>query len=149
MLINEILSKKVDYTVTRASDERFIAKAEIGGRNITFEAEKPYGEDDDVWEVEFSERGDHLQFGKTFKKTGSGNQLEVFAMVKDCMSEFIERYKPTKIEFTAEKDGDNDNRANLYKKLLDKFNTHGYKVETARGQGVIGKFMKFSLTRTD
>jgi hypothetical protein len=118
MKLNEILDKKVDYEVVKSSSSVFHTRAEINGRIINFGAvEEGPGE----WEIEFNEKAD----GKiTYAATGSGGELEVFAMVKASTEEFVQRYKPRVMMFTSDKDG--TGRSKLYDKLAKKFKIPGY-----------------------
>lgn len=129
MKLTEILNKKVDYTVIKATNDTFKTRATIGDREITFTANSTDDGGDDDWEISFSE----MQPGRltTFDRTGSGNELEVFSMVKDSIIEFISRQQPQVMVFTADKSEGNEknNRANLYARLIAKFKVPGYAVE--------------------
>lgn len=122
MLVQEILNKKTDYEVIRASSNAFRAKAEINGRTIMFSAEDE--DESGEWGIAFSEIDSKGR--RTYKQTGSGGELEVFSMIKDCMLEFVERYQPAMMKFTADKDNGADTRANAYERLIKRFNVPGY-----------------------
>lgn len=129
MKLTEILNKKVDYEVERASGTLFHTRAEIGGRIINFAAvEEAFGE----WELSF---GEMTATRATYAKTGSGNELEVFAMVKDSILEFISRNAPDVMYFTADKEGkkEKNNRAELYDRLIKRFKIPGYKYSREKG----------------
>lgn len=117
MKLNEILNKKVDYEVINAKSVFFQTRATIGDRIINFGA---VDNDDGSWDIQFAEK---TKEGRTtYKKTGSGNELEVFSFVKDSLLDFISRYQPEKMCFTADKDSEEkDNRANTYERLLKRF----------------------------
>lgn len=134
MLIAELLNKKVDYEVSRATSDYFEAIAEIGSRTIRFSADKvDVEENGDVWEVEFAEYVPGKR--QTYQLTGSGNELEVFAMVKDCMLELVQRYQPYKLKFTADKDNGKDKRGNTYERLIKRFKMPGYSYERTEETG--------------
>ena len=124
MKLNEILSKKVDYEVTKETSERFDTMAKIGDRTISFTSGKvDHGDSLETWDVEFAE----IKNGKkTYAASGSGNELEVFSMIKDSILELVSRYHPDKITFTAQKEGEGDKRANAYERLVKRFNIPGY-----------------------
>jgi hypothetical protein len=93
-------------------------KTKIGNREIVYMVHIGKGfEDETVATIEFSEKA---LDGKTstYDKTGSGNEMQVFAFVIDCVRDTIIDYSPDIIEFVAVKsDG---NRGRLYKKLASK-----------------------------
>lgn len=119
MKLQEILDSKVPYEVVTSTARTFRAKAKIGGRYITFEA------DDNMnggWDIQFSETDGDEGSSPAFGKTGRGNELAVFSMVSAAFKEFLDRYHPPAITFTADKDDKgSDTRAKLYRKLLDKY----------------------------
>jgi len=128
MLINEILDRKVKYTVMKDSDSQFKAQAKINGRDIVFYAEETWH---GIWEVAFGEKTDDA-FDITYKKTGNGGELEVFSMVKELTLEMIKKHDPKKITFQAAKE-ENGNRGNLYARLVERFKIPGYKIERKSG----------------
>lgn len=131
MKLTEILNKKVDYEVVRATNSVFHTRATIGDRVINFGAI----DEEDYWELSFGEK---TKDGKvTYKQTNSGNELEVFSMVKDSILEFITRYNPAVMELTADKsEGQEVNtRANLYGRLINKFKLPGYTVNRESKNG--------------
>jgi len=145
MKLNEILNRKVDYEVTSKTDVLFRAKAEIGNREIIFEAK--YDKQGKFWDIGFKERNDD---GITYDTSGSGNEFEVFAMVKDCITEMIAHYKPDTLIFSADMGGDYDTRADVYERLMKKFKVPGYTV--TRKDKSLGKvhkvqFAEFSITK--
>lgn len=117
MKIFELLQKDVPTSVHRATATAFITKAVIGGRTIEFRAEL---QDDGAWGIVFAERQAHHDWpreGKpTFKKTGSGSALDVGAMVLSSLKEFVQRYAPETMEFSAS----NDTRASIYARAMAK-----------------------------
>jgi len=140
MKLNELLNKKVDYEVQINTHEDFVAVATIGGRNITFKAE--YRDTTDDWLINFAEVDEKK---RAYGKTGSGNELEVFAMVKDCILEVIKLRKPRQLRFSASIENGKDNRASLYRKLLDRFKVPGYEVNTKKS----GESETFRIVRNE
>jgi hypothetical protein len=109
LLTLEVLDTKVPYEVIKATSHAFRTQAEIGGRNVFFSATY----DEDHWEIEFYEiKKGMISSGVT----GSGAEFKVFAFVKSSTQEFIDRYKPDRIEFSSEKDS--RSRAKLYVRLF-------------------------------
>lgn len=136
MLLNEILDDKVDYKVIEDSDDIFGTSASIGGRTIQFFAEKY---EPGKWTLSFGElKGRKL----TTDKTGNGSELAVFSMVKDSILEFVEKYDPKLMHFTAAKEAfkEKNNRGSLYARLINRFKIPGYKFEYTKGQ--YGDFFK-------
>lgn len=119
MLLQELLDSKVKYTVTKETAKIFTTQAEIGGRVIHFEA---LNDGEQGWVIDFAEvvtKNDRT--GHHFGRTGSGSELQVFSMIVDSLKEFVARYHPTLVTFTADKDGESDTRAKLYRRLADKY----------------------------
>jgi len=119
MLLQEILNSKVKYTVTKETAKTFATQAEVGGRIIQFTA---YNDGEQGWSIDFAEVVTKSnRTGPVFGRTGSGSELQVFSMIVDSLKELEARYHPTMITFTADKDGDSDTRAKLYRRLADKY----------------------------
>jgi len=120
MLLSEILNSRVKYTVTKETAKIFATRAEIGGRDIQFLA---VNDGDQGWSIDFAEVDikDGKDLGHKYGRTQSGSELQVFSMIIDSLKEFESRYHPTMITFTADKDGDSDTRAKLYRRLADKY----------------------------
>jgi len=150
MLLKEILNKKVKYTVEKANHYSFFTRATIGNRDIVFRADHDDEKGENFWYVTFEEfKKSEDGESSTYDITGSGNELEVFSMVKDSLLEFIEKYKPKLIEFTAEKENDSDNRARLYARMLKRFRVSGYTYDIS-DKHIFGRKVKaFALIRND
>lgn len=124
MLLQELLNTDVKYKVTRASSGSFKTRATIGKRDILFTASKSDHPDGlDSWSLEFEQisvdRSGRKEF--TFRKTNGGKPFEVFSMIRASIEEFLQRYHPEEIRFSAEKDDDGDDtRPQVYKRLLAK-----------------------------
>jgi hypothetical protein len=117
MLIQELLNSKVDYEVTKQNASTFKTLAQIGDRWITFIATK---EDEDVWDLAFYE-SENWNAPLTSAKTGSGDELKVFSMVMASIKEFLDRYSPNTVIFTADKDDGSETRAKLYGRIASKY----------------------------
>jgi hypothetical protein len=123
MLLNEILDSKMDYEVKAERDDTFMTSMQIGERTIRFvAAEESPGE----WEISFHE----IKNGKrTYDLTKNGDELKVFSMVIASTKEFVQRYTPRVIMFTADKEG--NVRGQLYDRLSKKFKLPGYTYQKA------------------
>lgn len=146
MKLNEILNKKVAYEVIEDEHGIFATSAKIGERYIIFFAGDEH--DDGVWEIEFKESKTSKHHGSTFDLTGSGNELQVFSMVKDSIKELISKHKPKSIVFTASKTNGSSKRADAYERLLKRFTVPGYSFERAEEpEADFGPRSKFTLTK--
>jgi hypothetical protein len=125
MKIFELLDTKVPYEVVLHTANSFWARSEIGGREIEFRAVK--NDEGDGWEIMFAERtpsrttkdGVHMRPTLSYAATGKGHALTVGTMVVDSLKEFIARYKPQSIDFTAEKS--EPAREKIYARAMSKF----------------------------
>lgn len=106
--VQEALTKRVPYEVVRATPKLFSTEAKIGDRKVKFIATRV----SDDWDIEFSELDD--KGDETFTATGSGNAFEVLSFVFGSMREFVDRYKPDAMQFTA----DSSTRAAIYRKAM-------------------------------
>lgn len=146
MLINELLDKKIDYEVIEDEDYVFATSAKIGERFIIFYA--GCEDDDGVWEIEFKESKNNKHNGTTFDLTGSGNEFQVFSMVKDSIKELVSKHHPKSIVFTASKTNGSSKRADAYERLLKRFTIPGYTFDRAEEpEADYGPRSKFTLTK--
>lgn len=127
LYIAEALTSKVSYDVIKNTSSSFKATAMIGGKMIQFNASD---EGEMGWDVDFAAKG----FGKsTYGLTGDGVELQVFSFVKAAFEEFIRGHHPQTVVFTADKDGERENRAALYQRMLKRFaDSLGYTFEVQR-----------------
>jgi hypothetical protein len=122
MLLNELFKKSVPYKVIKNTSSKFGTSAVINGREIRFYAIEDEGGEFDEWNVSF---GQVLPNGKpTAKMTGSGGELDVLAMVKDSLNDFINTRHPKAIHFTASKD--DRSRAAVYERMLKRLMPSGW-----------------------
>ena len=121
----ESFDSNVESNTEYASNGIFKKRAIIGDREIFFTANCGYN---DTWDIEFSEKSlNGNRFEYKFGKTGSGNEMQVFAFVIDSVKELVSRYYPNRIEFSAAtEDG---SRSSLYSRLLKKIKIPKYHVE--------------------
>lgn len=125
MLLLELFNSKVDYKVIAETTRKFSTEAVINGRKIVFFAtiDSDAGSADvEFWE-EATDADEKIVLGKprrTYALTGSGGEMKVLSMVGASMKEMVERYHPTEIYFTADKDKDQKSttRANVYERLM-------------------------------
>ena len=124
----------------RSDSRRFIVKKRIGDRTIHFSA----GLIDSIWEVNFAEEKDDGSI--TVDKTGSGNEVEVFSFVMNCMRDFIDEHNPKRMVFSATKS--EDSRVKLYQRLVNRFAKDYTLSQTEVGTGPNRpKALIFDLTR--
>lgn len=125
MLLLELFDSKPAYDVVRADKYKFITKQTINGRKIIFVGDlSDEGADADIEfkEIDKSENEKLYHSKGTYALTGSGGEMQVFSMVGNSIKELVDRYSPTKIFFTAEKEGEGSTkRADVYEKLLKKY----------------------------
>lgn len=114
--ISEVFNSDIRGKIIKSTSRGFAMSADIGDRQINFHA-AIYDSDSDsnsnTWEIDFMEKN---KKGHTFSKTGSGNELQVFSFIIECIKDFVFRYHPEAIIFNSEKS--DNNRSKLYKKLL-------------------------------
>ena len=128
MKLFEILTKKfTDLEVNEDNEDQYNVTANVGNRNINFDAQRWTDEEFSYWEVDFSE--EKMTDGKlrnTYALTKAGKEFDVFAFIKQCMEQFIQKHHPNMIKFTADKEG-SESRASVYERLLKKF-LKGYSI---------------------
>ena len=115
MKLDEILSNIHQYDVVTDTANKFKTRALINGRHIECVFVRDESQSD-TWDFEFTEDTDS---GKTTKETGSGGEFKVLSVVLSSLLEFIDRYEPSTVQFTA----DGTQRIKLYTKILNKLIT--------------------------
>lgn len=127
MLVAELLNTKVKFEEDPENDTyTYSTKAKIGDRWIHFYAE---GDPDSEWLISFTQSQHEDGFKSTFKLTGSGDELKVFAMVKDSVLALVAKHHPKTMVFAASKDDetkDKNTRGDLYARLVKRFSIPGY-----------------------
>lgn len=124
--LTESFDSQVNGKLIRATPELFTTQALIGDRTITFNAAMSIQNNKTIWEIEFIENA--LNRGSTYRKTGSGNEMQVFSFVFDSIKELVARYSPDEIEFSSDKsDG---NRTKLYTRLANRIKLPGYTLDS-------------------
>lgn len=116
MLLNELFKTAPTYTVDKEFADIFLAKSTIGQRDICFKAIRliDTSESHDAWELLFYEQTEHGRH--TFKATGSGQAFEVGAFVVAVLKEFVQRYHPNELLFSAS----GGTRSSIYRKAIVK-----------------------------
>jgi len=122
--ITEVFTSNVSSEVVRATSDLYTTKATIGGRVIVFNASQ-YDDDEgkSIWEIDFTEY-EKDGTGTTFRKTGSGGELQVFSFVIESIKDLIASYHPDQLTFTSHKA--DDNRTKLYQRMLNRIKVPGY-----------------------
>lgn len=121
--IAEVADKIVPYEVTAATERRFKAEATIAGRKIRLICALA-SEEHDQWDVEFEEEPPDGRWSVNAK--GSGGEFEVAGFITSALREFITRYEPSMMSFSAAKgsgknqSGMDDTRSNVYLKILQR-----------------------------
>lgn len=133
--ISEALDSKVDYKVMRATARMFRTRATIGSRDVVFTADT---QGSGLWEVDFKEINDT---DSTFQATGSGEELKVFAMVDASLKEFVARYAPEKIMFSAKEENAKNTREKVYTRLMTRL---GYKLHSRSDTKTAVKILTFT-----
>ena len=130
MKLIEVLSSAPDFQLVRVAPHNFATRMIISGRKIVFMASQFDETDDEPWTVIFTETALD-QYGREkgdarLDKTGSGGEFKVFAFVAASLREFIRRYDPHHVSFSASiKDG--SSRISIYRRLGNKL-LKGYRV---------------------
>lgn len=117
----ELFDRQISFDVITMTDTVYEAVATVNDRSIRFA-----GTDSrrNFWIVEFVEE---TAKGVTHKLTGSGGEFEVFGVVKKMMDDFISKYDPKEIRFSASKK--DASRAKLYASLLKRYVPKGYEYQ--------------------
>jgi hypothetical protein len=138
----ESLDTDIEYKVVDSDRKVFTTTAEIDGSVIVFEAGA--GGIPGRWSIVFYQ---YNQFtGRfTYEKTGSGSELAIFSFVMKSLTEFLSKYKPYVVHFTADKA--ESSRVRLYSRMIKKYADRlGYTMSDA---GQSPAVEKFRLTRKD
>ncbi|WP_407304126.1 hypothetical protein [Acinetobacter sp.] len=122
--LSEALDKPLPYKVTNKSKTTFQATFIVGKRKILFEADQ-ISVALDAWVVSFYELGNAST--SISKKTGSGNEFEVFATIKKIIEDFIEEFNPRELRIDSFKG--EANRGKLYSRMLKKNLPIGWNIE--------------------
>ena len=116
-VIKEALDKPLPYEVTLRSNKYWQAEFKVGNRLIQFEAERIGG----GWDIIFGEmeqREGGYSDGMKTKKTGKGNEFQIFATVKAILDKFIEEKNPIMLSLDSHKG--EPSRAKLYQRMIAK-----------------------------
>ena len=148
MNLDELLNTPIEWKLVMSGSEEWMARFPTGkDRTIMFIAHRKT--DADAWDISFAENKEtHTWRGSdvetSYKKTGQGNELAVFATLKSIIAAFLKEKNPEKIVFEADKE-QSGSRANLYQRLFAK-NLPGYTIARDDSRDW---YSKFTLTRKD
>lgn len=142
MLLNELGDRKIKVRFIR-NDERVLeAQAIIGDRRIDFDATHF----EEAWNVVFSEAWYDEEFNiwreGNVELTGSGNEFAVLSMITTCLKELLKK-NPQRVQFTANKYGDENKRISIYRRLASKVLV-GFELEEVD----IGNEVEFRFTKS-
>ena len=139
--LNESFDSNVPIEILSQTRIEFRTTANIGGRQIVFNAD--WLSHLDSWELKFAEivnkkysvsdRVANLLAGDkdktyqdiSFDVTGGGSQMMVFSFVIESIKKFVSIYHPKLFFFEAIKEG---NRAKLYAKMASRIKIPGYEL---------------------
>lgn len=159
MILSELFDQPHGAERIVAMSDEFHMYKDIGDREIRFTAHRTdmipggagglmdMGHAKNTWDVEFAEvriTEDGTSKKSTHKLTGSGNEVEVMSFVVGCLKEFVKRYKPAKITFSAK--STEESRVKLYKRMLGRL-ADDYEVEHLKGEDRKIRYDDFILTR--
>jgi len=116
MKLLELLNSKISHVIIHNSDKLVIAKANINGLTIVFEAlRKPFNSNrtHSAWDIEF---GEEEGLRTSHALTGAGNPEKVFSFVKQMMELLIQK-GATEFIMIA----DSTNRIKLYVRMLKRW----------------------------
>ena len=126
MKLNEILDKPIELKIIRDTDRAYQADAEINGRIIRFKFNKRPNEN--TWGFTFVELSDFDNpYGpyETYKATGNGGQIAVFATAKKFLEDAIKKHSPDAVYFEADKTR-GASRSKLYNRFVTRWHPVGY-----------------------
>ena len=137
----ESLDTNIEYKVVNNDPKHFTASAEIDGFVIVFEARRGAPGHWSIIFYQYNQLSSRVAYGRT----GSGSELVVFSFVMKSLTEFLNKYKPSYVYFTAVKA--ESSRVRLYSRMVKKYADRlGY---TMTDPGQSPAVEKFLLTRKD
>ncbi len=122
-VIQEIFDKPAE--IEKTNDEESFVRYDgfvSGEQIVVFMKELEFA--DNLWRIEFRVGGRQDARGDK-----SGDEISIFSTVFSAIKQFVEERNPATLVFTAVKEefGQATNRANLYKRMIDRFaNKYGY-----------------------
>jgi hypothetical protein len=126
-IIDESFDSIIPKELVKSTPHQYVISGIIGNRKIIFHASRsqeshPDEGYRDVWSIDFYEDN-----GGTadYEKTGSGNEMQVFAFIIDCIRDLIQKHSPDVITFTSDKN--EGNRSRLYQRLSRRIKIPGYR----------------------
>jgi len=112
--INEVGNKPARWKWTKSNASVYQAEFRIGDKGGYKMEIKFHSQDEEIpfWSVHFEYIADIVGVG-TYRDTGTGNSLQVFATVLDILKTFIAKEKPKAITFSGK-----DGRQKIYARIL-------------------------------
>lgn len=118
MKLTELFDKfDLSKANTFASSDEYVVNTIIGDNRIEFGATKSPARNTNRWNIDFHS-SDSDEY-RTYSMTNAGNQFEVMQFVMTCVRNFIEKYDPDVIIFSASKT--EKSRVNVYDRLIKRF----------------------------
>jgi len=143
--LNESLDKPANWKRVRELKTRITWGWKIGKQNYEMIANTTKLSPDS-WDITFTLEDPEDINAFTYKATGTGNELGVFATVIDIiLKDLIPNEDPKSITFTAEKEEDDrkTGRSKLYKRLVKRFVPKNYKTDIKEA----GHEVEFTITK--
>ena len=134
--LSELFTSGSEITVVKAKPDLFATRsAVLNNRVVVFMAAQ---DDPETWTIDFHEKGPK---GVTYKKSGSGKEVDVFNFIIKSVQEFVSRYQPENVSFSSEKS--DQNRTNLYKRMVARINriAPGYQLASVTDRGSYDYFL--------
>jgi hypothetical protein len=134
--ISEIFTSSAEVTVVKAKPNLFATRsAVLNNRVVIFMAAQ---DEPTTWTIDFHEKGPK---GVTYKKSGSGKEVEVFNFIIKSVQEFVNRYQPENVSFTSDKS--DENRTDLYRRMVARLNriAPGYQLVSVNDRGSYDYFL--------
>ncbi len=134
--LSELFTSGSEITVVKAKPDLFATRsAVLNNRVVVFMAAQ---DDPETWTIDFHEKGPK---GVTYKKSGSGKEVDVFNFIIKSVQEFVSRYQPENVSFSSEKS--DQNRTNLYKRMVARINriAPGYQLSSVTDRGSYDYFL--------
>lgn len=135
-LLSEVFTAGTEVNVVKARPELFATRsAVLNNRVVVFMAAQ---DDPETWTIDFHEKGPK---GVTYKKSGSGKEIEVFNFIIKSVQEFITRYHPEHVSFSSDKS--DENRTDLYRRMVARISRFapGYQLTSVDDRGSYDYFL--------
>lgn len=134
MRLNEILDRPSELRVVKDTDRSYQADATIAGRDVRFKFTRWPGEQKGNWTLTFVQLDELHPDGETYRATGDGGELAVFASAKKFLEDAMAKHDPDAVYFEADKTA-GESRAKLYKRFISRWHPPGYEHELVADDG--------------